>query len=229
MKGPVGMLLCALLVAALSGWRTESGATERGVCLVCQVMSGKAEAEPIRAVRTHQGKPYGFCSEKCAKAFEADPAAYAPPVFPRPAPSFELRDLTGSAVSSETVRGKVVLVDFWATWCAPCRKSMPALQALHDRFASRGFVVLGISIDEGDPARVRKYVTSKKLTYPIAVDSGRTPAWEAFRVKAVPAAYLLDRDGRIVAQWNGSAVDARDLEARLEELLTATGTPGATG
>ena len=82
-----------------------------------------------------------------------------------------------------------MLLDFWATWCVPCKKSMPELQALHDKYAARGFRVVGISIDEGGASKVKKYVKSKKLTYPIAVDSEKSPAWEAFRVKAVPAAF----------------------------------------
>ena len=96
---------------------------------------------------------------------------------------------------------------------------MPELQALHEKYASRGFAVVGVSIDEGGDAKVRKFVAGKKLTYPIAVDSGSPAAWEAFRVKAVPAAYLLDAQGRIVAQWTGAPADAKDLEARLESML----------
>ena len=96
---------------------------------------------------------------------------------------------------------------------------MPELQRLHDRYSSRGFTVIGISIDEGGTSKVRKYVTTKKLTYPIAVDASRNPAWESFRVKAVPAAYLLDREGRIVAQWTGSPASSDELEKKIQELL----------
>jgi len=76
-----------------------------------------------------------------------------------------------------------------------------------------------VSIDEGGPVKVAKFVASKKLTYPIAVDSEKDPAWDAFRVKAVPAAFLIDREGRIVAQWSGAPASAKELEAMLEELL----------
>jgi len=96
---------------------------------------------------------------------------------------------------------------------------MPELQALHEKYAKRGFAVVGVSIDEGGDTKVRKFVAGKKLTYPIAVDAGKNPAWEAFRVKAVPAAYLLDREGKIVAQWTGAPADAKDLETRLESML----------
>jgi len=114
-----------------------------------------------------------------------------------------------------------VLLDFWATWCVPCRKSMPELQALHDKFGSRGLSVIGISIDENGLAKVKKFVAARKITYSIAVDSDRNPAWDAFRVKAIPAAYLMNREGQIVAQWTGAAPTGKDLEVRLEELLSA--------
>jgi thiol-disulfide isomerase/thioredoxin len=219
MKRMLSTLLAALFLVAALTPHLVSAAPATAVCLVCQVKEGKTEEEPVKAVRTYEGKEYGFCSEKCAKAFEADPVAYLPPEFPRPAPPFALQDLAGNAVSNESLMGKVVLVDFWATWCAPCRKSMPELQAIHQKYAARGFSVVGVSIDEGGPAKVKKAVAAMKITYPIAMDSEKAPAWDAFLVKAVPAAFLLDRDGRIVAQWTGAAVNGKELESTLEELL----------
>lgn len=96
---------------------------------------------------------------------------------------------------------------------------MPELQVMHEKYADRGFSVVGISIDEGGMDKVRKFVSSKKLTYPIALDSEKDPAWESFRVKVVPAAFLIDREGRIVAQWTGAPADRGELEKALEELL----------
>ena len=220
MRTLLAVLLVAGLTPALSGG-SVAAAPAKAVCLVCKVTKGEAEEEPVKAVRQHEGKEYGFCSEKCAKAFLEDPAAYLPPAFPRVAPAFELKDLSGNLVSNESLKGKVVLLDFWATWCVPCRKSMPELQALHDKFGSRGLSVIGASIDENGLAKVKKFVAARKFTYPIAVDSERNPAWNAFRVKAIPAAYLMNREGQIVAQRTGAAPTGKDLEVRLEELLSA--------
>jgi thiol-disulfide isomerase/thioredoxin len=198
---------------------TSKAAVMTGVCLVCKVKHGEAEAEPVKATRTHDGQSYGFCSEKCAGEFAADPLAFLPPVFPRTASGFALTDLAGGAVTAESLRGRVVLLDFWATWCAPCRRSMPALQALHERYAARGLTVLGVSIDENSDAKVRKFVKDKAFTYAIAIDSAHEPAWLAYRVKSVPAAFLIDRDGNVVAQWTGAAAPEDELEARVRELL----------
>ena len=208
-----------LLMLGVAGVERAGAAGKRDVCAVCRVTEGKAEEEPVKAVRAHEGQDYGFCSEKCARAFDADPAAYVPPTLPRSAPTFALAALDGTQLSNASLKGKVVLLDFWATWCAPCRKSMPELEALHRKYADRGFAVVGIAIDEGGPAKVKKVVGSKKITYPIAMDSQKQPAWESFRVKAVPAAFLIDREGRIVAQWTGVPAGAAELEMKLKSLL----------
>ena len=195
------------------------------ICHVCRVKEGATEPETVKAVRTYQGVEYGFCSATCAKTFDAEPAAYVPSEYPRESPRFDLVSLDGKPLSNESLKGKVVLLDFWATWCAPCRKSMPELQALHAKYAERGFAVVGVSIDEGGPAKagakVKKFVAAKKFTYPMAVDKDQGAAWEAFQVKAVPAAFLLDREGKLVAAWTGTSVPAKELEAKLEGLLAA--------
>jgi cytochrome c biogenesis protein CcmG/thiol:disulfide interchange protein DsbE len=220
-----GLALALAALVSLSAHAAPAGPAAgvppSALCRVCQVKHGEAEEEPVRAVRVHAGREYGFCSEKCAREFDADPAAYLPPEFPRATPAFSVTGLDGATISPVTLKGKVALLDFWATWCAPCRKSMPELDALHRRHAASGFTVVGISIDEGGGKAVRKFVSSRRIGYPIALDSETDPAWEAFGVKAVPAAFLLDRQGRIVAQWTGVPADTAALERRLRELLAA--------
>lgn len=139
----------------------------------------------------------------------------------QPLPAIRLKDIKGESRDLATWSGRTLLINFWATWCAPCRKSMPELQALHAKFVGRGFTVVGVSIDEGKEAtrKVRKFVASKGIAYPVAIDAASAPAWERFRVKAVPAAFLVDRDGRIVAQWTGRSADAAVLEQTLERML----------
>lgn len=218
MRWPVMLAVFTAMVALMP---LAAHAVDKAVCLVCKVKEGASEEEEAKAWRTYEGVRYGFCSDKCAKEFDADPIAYVPPSLPRPAPELSLADLEGKPLTWDALKGKVILVDFWATWCVPCRKAMPELQALHDTYRSRGFSVVGISIDEGKDAarKVKKFVDAKKITYPVGIDREKSPAWERFRVKAVPAAFLVDQEGRIVAQWTGSAADVRELEEKLGALL----------
>ena len=212
--------LLPFLLAVVSITLSPLAAQSReALCVVCQVKEGATAVEPVRAVRTHEGREFAFCSEKCAEEFDTDPAAYAPPTLPRPAPAFALRDLDGRDVSLASLRGQVVLLDFWATWCAPCRKSMPELEALHRRYRDKGVTVLGVSIDEAPVKKVRGFVQARKVTYPIAIDADKDPAWAAYKVKAVPAAFLIDREGRVVAQWTGRAAASEEVERKIAELL----------
>jgi len=189
-------------------------------CAVCQIMHGESEMEPVKATRAYGGGTYGFCSAKCAEEFDADPIAFLPPVFPRPAPSLALATLEGDSLDWGALEDKVVLVDFWATWCKPCHKAMPELQALHDKYGERGFAVVGVSIDESkDREKVEKFIGEKKIRYPIAIDSGENPAWTRYRVKAVPAAFLVDAKGQIVAQWLGLPAGSDEVEAAILPLL----------
>lgn len=127
---------------------------------------------------------------------------------------FTLTDLSGKQHTLSGLRGKVVLVNFWATWCPPCRKEMPDLQALYDRFKGQGLVILAIS-DE-DAAKVRPFLASKNITYPILLDPGRKVS-EQFRLDGIPKSFLYDREGKLVAQ----AIDMRTRGQFLEMLKLA--------
>jgi thiol-disulfide isomerase/thioredoxin len=209
--------LVALVIVIALAPAAALGKARKALCAVCATTQGEKREEAVEAVRSFEGREYAFCSKGCAEAFDADPAAYLPPVLPRPAPSWAVTELGGAPVAGAGLRGKVVLVDFWATWCAPCVKSMPRLDAIHRELGPRGFSVVGISIDE-DEGAVRTWVASRGITYPIAVDSKDAPAWSAFRVKVVPSAYLVDREGSILAQWTGT-VDPKEIEAKVREVL----------
>jgi peroxiredoxin len=110
---------------------------------------------------------------------------------------FTLTDLQGKSWHLADLRGKVVLVNFWATWCPPCRKEMPDLQALYDKFKDQGFVVLAIS-DE-DAAKVKPFITERKIGYPVVLDPGRKVN-TLYEVAGIPKSFVYDREGKIVAQ-----------------------------
>jgi len=110
---------------------------------------------------------------------------------------FTLQDLQAKQWHLRDLRGNVVLVNFWATWCPPCRKEMPDLQALYDKYKDQGFLVLSISDEE--VAKVSPFVSERKITYPVLLDPGRKVN-DAFVVEGIPKTFVYDREGKMVAQ-----------------------------
>ncbi len=112
-------------------------------------------------------------------------------------PQYAVRTLTGELFSETSLRGNVVLVNVWATWCAPCRVEMPLLQATWERHRDAGLVILGASVDRGDPAVVRTYVDARGITYPVAIVGDEMLATLG-GVRGYPTSVLIGRDGRIL-------------------------------
>jgi peroxiredoxin len=129
-------------------------------------------------------------------------------------PEFTLKDLSGKSWTFSELRGKVVLVNFWATWCPPCRKEMPDLEALYTRFGEKGFVVLGISDEEA--AKVEPFIRERKVSFPVLLDSGRKIN-DMFVVEGIPKSFVYDREGKLVAQ----SIDMRTQKQFLEMLAKA--------
>ncbi len=115
----------------------------------------------------------------------------------RQSADFTLSDLQGKAWHLQELQGKVVLVNFWATWCPPCRKEMPDLDALYNKFKDQGFVVLAISDEEA--AKVSPYLAEHKVSYPVLLDPGRKVN-DLFIVEGIPKSFVYDRNGKMVAQ-----------------------------
>jgi peroxiredoxin len=124
---------------------------------------------------------------------------------------FTLKDLSGKTWTFSELRGKVVLVNFWATWCPPCRKEMPDLEALYERFGSKGLVVLGISDEEA--AKVEPFIRERKVSFPVLLDPGRKVN-DLFVVEGIPKSFVYDREGKLVAQ----SIDMRTQKQFLEML-----------
>jgi peroxiredoxin len=129
-------------------------------------------------------------------------------------PEFTLKDLSGKSWTFSELRGKVVLVNFWATWCPPCRKEMPDLEALYARFAAKGFVVLGISDEEA--AKVEPFIRERKVSFPVLLDPGRKVN-DMFVVEGIPKSFVYGRDGTLVTQ----SIDMRTRKQFLEMLAKA--------
>ena len=124
---------------------------------------------------------------------------------------FTLTDMQGKSWTLKSLQGQVVLVNFWATWCPPCRKEMPDLDALYRRFKDQGLIILAISDEEA--AKVKSYLAEKPVTYPILLDPGRKVN-DLFLINGIPKSFVYDRKGKLVAQ----SIDMRTQKQFLEML-----------
>lgn len=131
-------------------------------------------------------------------------------VEPSPAPKWTLQDLAGETVASSDFDGNVVVLNFWATWCPPCRMEIPGFIELQEEYGEQGFVIIGISLDEGGPGVVSEFSESIGVNYPILMGDPRVVG--AFGgVRALPTTYIIDRDGNIRNTHVGY-LDKRSLE-----------------
>jgi cytochrome c biogenesis protein CcmG, thiol:disulfide interchange protein DsbE len=152
----------------------------------------------------------GGCSEPVGERVEVG----------APAPEFGAVDLQGDSVHLSNLRNRVVLLNVWATWCEPCREEIPALQALQERHASRGFEVVGVSIDfASEREKLRPFADSFGVTYTLWHDTDDTVT-RVFRLAGAPATFLIDRDG--IMRWRKMGpvqADDATLAAAIEAAL----------
>jgi thiol-disulfide isomerase/thioredoxin len=127
-------------------------------------------------------------------------ASVSASVSAAPAPDFKLKSIDNKTVSLSDYKGKIVFLDFWASWCPPCRQSIPAVEKLHERFKGSDVVVLGINV-EGDPEVARKFARKNSMTYPVLLGDNKTE--NAYRVRGFPAFFLIDQQGNIAKSYVG--------------------------
>ena len=130
------------------------------------------------------------------------------PTQPTPAPDFTVPGLTGKPLSLRDFRGAVVLLNFWATWCPPCKQEMPSMERLYQRYKDRKLTLLAISIDFEGARAVAPFVRNLKLTFPIGLDPKMEVA-ERHTVRALPASFVIDQNGTAV----GIAIGPRDWDS----------------
>jgi len=155
-----------------------------------------------------------LCLCLCVTAAQASFAAS--PLLHKQAPEFVRLDLQNRKLDLRAYRGKVVLLDFWATWCAPCMAEMPRFMAWQKQYGASGLQVIGISMDD-DPAPVRKLYEKLKLNYPVVMGDERLGELYG-GVMGLPVTFLLDRNGRIQEQFTGET-DLNAMEGKLKALL----------
>lgn len=146
----------------------------------------------------------------------AAPAVQQRSIVNRRAPEIARADLNGRRTALKSLRGKVVLLNFWATWCAPCLIEMPVFSKWQQQYEARGFQVIGISMDD-DAAPVRKLTGKLKPTYPIAMGDAKLGE-EYGGVMGLPLTYLIDRRGTVRARFQGET-DSAEIEKQLKMML----------
>jgi len=119
------------------------------------------------------------------------------------APGFVAERLDGGKSALNDFKGKVVLLNFWATWCMPCRQEMPSMETLRQKYNEKDLLVVAISIDEGTKSQVASFIKRLKLGFPVLLDpEGEVSA--LYKVSGLPASYLIDRDGKLISRIVGS-------------------------
>jgi thiol-disulfide isomerase/thioredoxin len=134
-----------------------------------------------------------------------------------PAPAWKLQDIAGKPVSFEDFKGKIVVVDFWATWCPPCREEIPGDIELQKKYGPEGVVIVGVSLDQGGPDVVKPYASKTGINYPLVMGDDAVVA--AFGgVEGIPTTFLIDRTGQIRDRKVGMEAKA-DYEKKIVALL----------
>jgi peroxiredoxin len=167
----------------------------------------------------------GWTNFKARRQGAARPPASA--AQGKPAPPFTLEDLSGKKVSLADYKGKAVLINFWATWCTPCRIETPWLVELRNQYAAQGFEILGISaddIDRGDPAKlneekqqIARFVQKTHIPYPVLID-GDSISQPYGGLDVLPSSFFVDRNGNLVAEQMG-VTSKEDIEAKIKKAL----------
>jgi thiol-disulfide isomerase/thioredoxin len=136
-------------------------------------------------------------------------------------PAIDMPDQVGAKVALNELKGKVVLVDFWASWCGPCRQEMPVLEQLHKKYAKQGLVIIGVNIDN-NPKKMNNFLKGTPVTFRIVHDRKLNVA-SKYEPETMPSSYFIGRDGKIRYVHEGfRKKDAGELEERIKTLLAET-------
>lgn len=212
------------LALALAGLSTEGDFGRETLQEVTTTLAEAVKETPVREEKGEPAAPYIELAELAH--YEGMQVALDTPQFTaalkkmeeadkrRAQADFALQDLQGKTWKLKELKGKVVLVNFWATWCPPCRKEMPDLEKLYKKYEKDGLIILAISDEEA--GKVSPFITQERVTYPVLLDPGRKVNDE-FEVMGIPKSFVFDREGKLVAQ----SIDMRTEHQFLEMLKQA--------
>lgn len=160
----------------------------------------------------------GFSALAAALVTVAAIAAISSLTLLRPAPEVRFTALSGDSLLTSELRGKVVHVNFWATYCTSCVQEMPKVVATHQKFAARGYETIAVAVRHDNPHRVAKFVAAHALPFAIALDSSGEVAKQFGNVRLTPTSFLIDKQGRIVRRFVGEP-DWREFHELVEREL----------
>jgi len=187
-----------------------------GVALFAVVTEG--QREPASAATEASNRSPVFAASVSGVDEAARELDLIRPSRPKQASDFTISLVSGDTLKLAGQRGKPVLINFWATWCGPCREEMPAMERLYLKHRERGFVLLAVSVDS-DVSLVKPFLHRHKLTFPVALDAKMNLA-NTYGVRALPASFLIDRNGYLTAVALGPrAWDNRAAHSLVEGLL----------
>jgi cytochrome c biogenesis protein CcmG/thiol:disulfide interchange protein DsbE len=136
----------------------------------------------------------------------------------KPAPDFALRDASGATAKLADYRGKVVLLDFWATWCGGCKEEIPWFSEFQRTYGGKDFAVVGVSLDDGGWDVVKPFLASTNIPYRILL--GNDSIAQNYGIQSMPDTFLIDRQGRVAAAYTTGVVDKADVEANIKAVLS---------
>jgi peroxiredoxin len=134
------------------------------------------------------------------------------------APNFALKDASGKTISLKKFRGKVVLLDFWATWCHGCKQEIPWFSEFQRTYGAKGLTVVGVSLDEGGWSALGPFLTENKVPYSMVLGDDSTA--RQYGIGSLPDTFLIDRQGKVAATYKEGLVDRSDIEANIKALLS---------
>jgi peroxiredoxin len=163
----------------------------------------------------------GHASGSAATESDSPDAQGLPDLRGKQAPAFMLKTVDGKTVSLSDYKGKAVLVNFWATWCGPCKLEMPWLIDLQKKYAAQGFTVLGISEDDGSPKNVGDFAAKMGVDYPVLMaNDSVSKAYGG--IDYLPTSYYIGRDGKVVLEVGG-IVSQNEIDANIQKILATKG------
>jgi peroxiredoxin len=145
-------------------------------------------------------------------------AALTPPSERKVAPAFTLKDSLDKTAKLSRYRGKVVLLDFWATWCTGCKREIPWFSEFQLKYAKRGLAVVGVSLDEDGWKALKPFLAEHPIPYRILLGDDSTA--QSYGIQSMPDTFLIDRQGRLAAAYIAGIVDRDDIEANIKTVLS---------